>query len=399
MCRRSCECGGGSDVVTINTTDGSRQAGTLRVENPTGDTLVIRLSGAWKLSAEIPSIADTQKQLAETPSIRKLAFDARGVTGWDSGLLTFLTTLIADSERRGIETDRAGLPEGVVRLLALAVAVPERKDTGRLDERRSLLRMVGAATLVAANETRKMLAFLGEAFVAFLKFLAGRARYRRSDFLMVLQEVGVQALPIVTLISFLVGVILAYVGAIQLRQFGAQAYVADLVGIAMTREMGAMMAAIIMAGRTGAAFAAQLGTMQVNEEIDALTTLGISSMEFLVLPRILALALMMPLLGIYADLLGIMGGAAVGTGMLHLGGTEYYVRTRAAVGLDDFAAGLIKASVFGVLVAVAGCLRGMQCGRSSAAVGAATTSAVVTGIVLIIVFDALMTVIFDQIGF
>jgi len=385
--------------VTINTTDGSRQAGTLRVENPTGDTLVIRLSGAWKLSAEIPSIADTQKQLAETPSIRKLAFDARGVTGWDSGLLTFLTTLIADSERRGIETDRAGLPEGVVRLLALAVAVPERKDTGRLDERRSLLRMVGAATLVAANETRKMLAFLGEAFVAFLKFLAGRARYRRSDFLMVLQEVGVQALPIVTLISFLVGVILAYVGAIQLRQFGAQAYVADLVGIAMTREMGAMMAAIIMAGRTGAAFAAQLGTMQVNEEIDALTTLGISSMEFLVLPRILALALMMPLLGIYADLLGIMGGAAVGTGMLHLGGTEYYVRTRAAVGLDDFADGLIKASVFGVLVAVAGCLRGMQCGRSSAAVGAATTSAVVTGIVLIIVFDALMTVIFDQIGF
>jgi len=158
------------------------------------------------------------------------------------------------------------------------------------------------------------------------------------------------------------------------------------------------MAAIIMAGRTGAAFAAQLGTMQVNEEIDALTTLGISSMEFLVLPRMLGLALMMPLLCVYANLLGILGGAVVGTVMLDLGGAEYYVRTSAAIGLDDFAAGLIKSSVFGVLVAAAGCLRGMQCGRSSAAVGAATTSAVVTGIVLIIVSDALMTVIFNQLG-
>src|SRR5262249_42661737 len=147
----------------------------------------------------------------------------------------------------------------------------------------------------------------------------GAARFRRSDFLQILQECGGQALPIVSLISFLVGVILAYVGAIQLRTFGAQVYVADLVGIAMTREMGAMMAAIIMAGRTGAAFAAQLGTMQVNEEIDALQTLGIPAMEFLVLPRMLALALMMPLLGLYADLMGILGGAAVGVGLLDIG--------------------------------------------------------------------------------
>jgi phospholipid/cholesterol/gamma-HCH transport system permease protein len=375
-----------------------RSSGALSFERPTRETLLIRLSGPWKLSAEIPSIADAQQQIASNPSIRKVAFDASDVTGWNSGLLTFLTKLIAESERRGIETDRAGLPEGVGRLLALAAAVPGRTDTGRVGDRPSLLERLGTSALAIANEGREMLAFLGDASVTFLKFLTGRARYRRSDFLILLQEVGAQALPIVTLISFLVGVILAYVGAIQLRQFGAQAYVADLVGIAMTREMGAMMAAIIMAGRTGAAFAAQLGTMQVNEEIDALTTLGISSMEFLVLPRMLALALMMPLLCVYADLLGILGGALVGTGMLNLGGAEYYVRTSAAVGLDDFAAGLIKASVFGVLVAVAGCLRGMQCGRSSAAVGVATTSAVVTGIVLIILSDALMTVIFDRVG-
>ena len=299
----------GEGVGTV--TDGSRQAGALSFEHLTGESLLIRLSGPWKLTAEIPSIAAAQEQIASSLSIRKLAFDASGVTGWDSSLLTFLTKLIVESERRGIETDRDGLPEGVRRLLALAAAVPERKDTGQVGERPSVLAMLGAFALAIGNEGREMLAFLGEAFVTFLKFLAGRARYRRSDLLLVLQEVGVQALPIVTLISFLIGVILAYVGAIQLRQFGAQAYVADLVGIAMTREMGAMMAAIIMAGRTGAAFAAQLGTMQVNEEIDALTTLGISSMEFLVLPRMLALALMMPLLCVYADLLGILGGALV----------------------------------------------------------------------------------------
>jgi len=163
--------------------------------------------------------------------------------------------------------------------------------------------------------------------------------------------------------------------------------------------MGAMMAAIIMAGRTGAAFAASLGTMQVTEEIDALTTLGISPMEFRVLPRMLALAIMMPLLCVYADLVGVLGGAAVGVSMLDLGSVEYFVRSSTAITLTDVLAGLIKSGVFGVLVAVAGCLRGMECGRSSAAVGQAATSAVVTGIVLIIVSDAMMTVIFNIIGF
>ena len=373
-------------------------AASLHVDRPADDTLRLTLAGAWRIQGALPSVAEVHGQLESAPAVRRVTFDTGGVTEWDSGLLTFLIGLIAEAERRGIEIDRAGLPDGVGRLLALATAVPERKDTGRGGGRQSLLVQAGTAALTLADEARSMLAFVGEAFLAFVKLFEGRARFRRSDFFLVLQEVGAQALPIVTLISFLVGVILAYVGAIQLRLFGAQAYVADLVGIAMTREMGAMMAAIIMAGRTGAAFAAQLGTMQVNEEIDALTTLGISAMEFLVLPRMMALALMMPLLCVYADLLGIVGGAVVGVGMLDLGSTEYYVRTSEAIGLNDAVAGLVKASVFGVLVAVAGCLRGMQCGRSSAAVGAAATSAVVTGIVLIIVSDAIMTVVFDLVG-
>ncbi|HWU40027.1 MAG TPA: ABC transporter permease, partial [Candidatus Acidoferrum sp.] len=332
------------------------------------------------------------------PGIRRMTFEAHGITSWDSGLLTFLGKVIAENDRHQIETDRSGLPEGVRRLLALATAVPARKDAGAAGGPRPWLARLGLGALAAATQAKSMLAFLGEAFLSVLKMLWGTARFRRADFVLLVQGCGAQALPIVTLISFLVGVILAYVGAIQLRQFGAQIYVADLVGIAMTREMGAMMAAIIMAGRTGAAFAAELGTMQVNEEIDALTTLGISPMEFLVLPRMLSLALMMPLLCIYADLMGILGGATVGLGMLGLGGAQYYHQTIGAIGLADFLAGVTKSGVFGVLVAIAGCLRGMECGRSSAAVGWAATSAVVTGIVSIIVSDAIMTVIFDLIG-
>jgi phospholipid/cholesterol/gamma-HCH transport system permease protein len=243
-----------------------------------------------------------------------------------------------------------------------------------------------------------MLTFLGEATLTLLKFLIGKARFRRSDLALILQQTGSQALGIVSLISFLVGLILAFMGAVQLRQFGAQIFVADLVGLGMAREMAPIMTGIIMAGRTGAAYAAQLGTMQVNEEVDALTTMGISAMEFLVLPRILALVLMMPLLCVYADLLGILGGVVVGTGMLDLTLTEYFNETVKAVGLLDFGIGIFKGGVFGVLVALAGCLRGIQCGRSAQAVGAAATSAVVMGIVLIIVADGVFSVITNALG-
>jgi phospholipid/cholesterol/gamma-HCH transport system permease protein len=213
-----------------------------------------------------------------------------------------------------------------------------------------------------------------------------------------MQECGAQALPIVSLISLLVGLILAFIGAVQLEQFGAQIYIADLVGIGMARQMGAMMTGIIMAGRTGAAFAAQLGTMTVNEEIDALTTTGLPPMEFLVLPRMLALMVMMPLLALYADLMGILGGAIVGVGLMDLGAMTYFQETRHALDFTDFAVGLVYAAVFGALVAIAGCLRGMQCGRSASAVGDAATSAVVTAIVWIIVSDAILTVMLNTLG-
>jgi phospholipid/cholesterol/gamma-HCH transport system permease protein len=257
---------------------------------------------------------------------------------------------------------------------------------------------VGEKAIELSQSTAETVGFFGEAFSAFLRFLRGRARFRRSDLLLFIEDCGADALPIVTLISALVGLILAFVAAIQLRMFGAQIYVADLVGIAMVRLMGAVMTGVVMAGRTGAAFAAQLGTMQVNEEIDALKTLGISPMDFLVLPRMLALMLMMPLLCLYADLMGILGGALVGITMLNLSPMEYYHQTVAAVRLSYVLIGLLHGVVFAILIALAGCLRGMQCGRSASAVGDAATSAVVTSIVSSVVATAIITFMCDVIG-
>lgn len=201
-----------------------------------------------------------------------------------------------------------------------------------------------------------------------------------------------------TLVSFLVGLILAFMGANQLRQLGAQIYVADLVAIAAAREMAGMMTGIVMAGRTGAAFAAQLGTMKVNEEIDALITFGISPMDFLVLPRMLALILMMPLLTIYSLAVSLVGGVVVSVAVFGIDLWPYLEHTRTALTLHDIGSGLFKASVFGVLVALAGCLRGLQSGRSAAAVGVAATSAVVMAIVLIIVAEGILAVIYHALG-
>ena len=371
---------------------------TLGFTRPDEETLLIRLAGRWTLENRRPSADDIRKEIESGPGIAHIAFDTKGLTAWDSMFLTFITKMIDRSSRDGVVVDKKGLPEGVQRLLALMAAVPEKKGVRKEAGKDSFLSRIGAEAIDFFRSTGEILAFIGEVFMAFGRFLGGKARFRGTDLTMVMQDCGIQALPIVSLISLLVGLILAFVGAIQLLMFGAEIYVASLVGIAMVRVMGAIMTGIIMAGRTGAAFAAQLGTMEVNEEIDALKTMGISPMEFLVLPRMLGLTLMMPLLCLYADLMGILGGLIVGVVMLDLNVIEYYNQTRASVSLYDLFIGIFQGMVFGVLVAVAGCLRGLQCGRNATAVGEATTSAVVTGIVSIIVATAIITVICNVLG-
>ena len=370
----------------------------LSFDKPTGDTLLVKLNGSWTIDQQLPSAKDVGQQVESDPAIKQIAFDSAALSDWDSGLLSFLTKIITESSAKNITVDQGGLSEGIQKLLKLAFAVPEREGARKEAGREPILQRIGESTVAVGQEAIDTLTFIGDTFVSFLKFLVGKARFQRSDLMLTIQQAGAEALPIVTLISVLVGLILAFIGAVQLALFGAQIFVADLVAIAMTRVMGAVMVGVIMAGRTGAAFAAQIGTMQVNEEIDALQTLGISPMEFLVLPRMLALILMMPLLCVYADLMGILGGFIVGVGMLDITVRQYINQTINAMNLYHFFIGIFHAFVFGILIALAGCLRGIQCGRSAAAVGDATTSAVVTSIVAIVVATAIITVGCNIIG-
>jgi phospholipid/cholesterol/gamma-HCH transport system permease protein len=368
------------------------ESGALELERSAGDTLLLRFSGAWTMRGPRPGIDAVEPALAEG-RIRRVAFDTAGLATWDSAILTFLTRILELCKARQIDADRSGLPEGVQRLLDLAEAVPEKQGARGGDAEAPLLARIGDAAVEIARDLGEFLAFIGSAAIASAGLLRLHVRFRFSDLLVYIQDCGVSALPIVTLICFLLGLILAFMGAVQLQQFGAAIYVADLVALAMAREMGAVMTGVIMSGRTGAAFAAQLGTMKVTEEIDALTTMGISPMEFLVLPRMIALFIMMPLLCIYADVVGILGGAVVGIGMLDLAPVEYYRQTIDALTFTQVALGIVKAAIFGLLIALSGCLRGIQCGNSASAVGDAATSAVVTSIVFLIVTDGLFAVI------
>jgi phospholipid/cholesterol/gamma-HCH transport system permease protein len=357
--------------------------------------LVLALAGDWQLKRGFIADAAVERELVRPPIPRRVAFDAKGLGEWDSSLVAFVAEVVELCRTRALALDPGGLPGGLRRLVELAETVPETKDARSASARAPLVERVGAATIAYAESVGGFLAFLGAVTIALGRFMTGRARYRRVDLMVAIQDCGANAFGIVTLISFLVGTILAFMGAVQLEQFGASIFVADLVGIGMARDMGAMMTAIIMAGRTGAAFAAQLGTMKVTQEIDALTTMGISPMEFLVLPRVLALILMMPLLCFYSDLMGVLGGAAVGSGVLGLSFTTYLRETFHAVTLGDVLGGVFKSSVYGVIIAISGCLRGFQCGNNSSAVGDAATSAVVTGSVFIVVACGAFALVFN----
>lgn len=358
-------------------------------------TLNVELRGNWCIGQELPSSDEVSARLQQ--GFKRLVIDGDGVAKWDSSYLVFLSKTIREGREHELEVDYGQLEEGVKRLLELAFAVPE-KDTQRGAHSDSFVTDVGKRVIATVDETREMVTFVGEATLALWRFVRRKARFRRSDLLLAIQESGSEALGIVSLISFLIGLILAFMGAVQLELFGAEIFVADLVVIGMAREMAPIMTGIVMAGRTGASYAAQLGTMTVNEEVDSLRTLGFSPMDFLVLPRMLALMFMMPLLTLYSNVLGILGGFLVGVAMLGITPTQYWNETVEAAGLDDFAIGFFKAVVIGVLVAIAGCMRGMQSGRSASAVGLAATSAVVTGIVSIIVFDAVIAVVTQTLG-
>jgi phospholipid/cholesterol/gamma-HCH transport system permease protein len=371
----------------------SSAPGRLEILPGEGGVLRVRLSGRWALGADQPQASALEAALRAAP-VERVVFEPAGLEAWDSALVSFLLAASAAASERGAAVDASALPDGARRLLDLSRAVPPRVAPAGAPADDAVTARVGVAALRAGRTAADALEFVGETVVALWAFLRGRARFRRVDLMHAFEASGVAALGIVALINFLIGAVLAFVGAVQLQQFGAAIYVAHLVAIGVTRELSSLMTGIVMAGRTGASFAAVLGTMTVNEEVDALRTMALQPTQFLVVPRVLATALMMPALVAYADVMGILGGAFVGVTGLGLGAVEYLQATQSALPLRHVLIGLGKSVAFGVVVALTGCYYGIRCGRSAAAVGDATTRAVVVGIVLVVVVDAVFTVLF-----
>ena len=357
-----------------------------------GDCLRVEVQGAWRITETRPSWPALIA--AQAPARVKLVWGQLG--DWDSALLLFVFEVRQWCRVKSVPCDFADLPGALQKLLHQLEVVNETRMP--VDRSRDFLSMVGFAAQDVWAKTKEIATFVGECVISTSGLLKKPHKFRWRDCLDEMQQCGAMALPIVSLISLLTGLIMAYQSAVLMRQFGADIYVADAVGLVMVREMGAMMTAIILAGRTGAAFAATLGNMRAGEEIDALQTLGIRPVDFLVLPRLVALGVTMPLLALYANSLGILGGMLVSRGVLDIPPSAYWVETLTAVDLSDITTGLIKASAFGLLVGLAGCHCGLRAERSAAGVGRATTSAVVMGLLLIIVADALFAVTFNILG-
>ena len=359
------------------------------------DSLCLHFSGSWTIHGKPCKQSDIDAIL--THRITTLSFNTDALTEWDSKMLVVLTRIAEHAAAKAITVNEEGLPSGLRNLLQLSrkkVLAPPQDDRNNT----GFFASVGLQSIAFFQEAFTQLTFTGKIWLSYARLYSGRARFLKRDLIYFLYDCGPQALPIVTLIAFLVGFTLAFIGAVQLQMFGADIYVANLVGLTMTREMGPMMAAIILAGRTGAAFAAQLGTMQVNEEIDALQTMGINPFDFLILPRMTALVIMMPMLAVWADFVGVLGGFFIGIFSLDISPTLYFEQTIKAIHLNHFMVGIIKSVFFGYIVAFCGCLKGMHCGRSADGVGKATTSAVVTSIVYIVIGDATFTFFFNLIG-
>jgi len=357
-----------------------------------GEWLLVELQGAWRITETRPSWPTL---LAGRDPVRVKLVWGR-LADWDTALLLFVFEVREWCRTSNVPCDLSALPEALQKLLRQLEVVNETAMP--IDRSRDFLTMVGLAAQDVWAKTKEISTFVGECVISATSLAKKPQKFRWRDCLDEMQQCGAMALPIVSLISLLVGIIMAYQSAVLMRQFGADIYVADAVGLVMVREMGAMMTAIILAGRTGAAFAATLGNMKAGEEIDALQTLGIRPVDFLVMPRLVALGVMMPLLALYANGLGIFGGMLVSRGLLNIPPTAYWVETQTAIDMSDITTGLIKAAAFGVLVGLAGCHRGLRAERSAAGVGRATTSAVVMGLLLIIVADALFAVIFNIFG-
>ncbi len=357
------------------------------------EELILELSGSF-LNYDNEKVKESLYAAAEDSGVRIITVKAGGLQKWDSTLVVILCRLVEISRRRKIRYDFNGLPVHLQRLIELAFSV-DRKPAHDEPEQLPFLENLGTKGLNIYGDVKKGLHFMKDCFASLGRLLTFRAVFRRIDFLFALEDCSYRAVGIISLVSFMVGLILAFVGAIQLKTFGAQIYVASLVAIAMTRIMGAIMAGVVVAGRTGASYAATIGTMQVNEEIDALKTMGVPVTDFLVLPRLSSLIISMPFITLLADAMGIIGGGVVGVLMLEISPEEYIKYTQNALNMKNFLVGIFHGFVYGYVIAVCGCYYGINCGRNADSVGVATTKAVVSSIVWMIVVTGIITAVME----
>lgn len=361
------------------------------------DGAVLVLSGDWGRAERLPdsqALTDALCAARAAPDA-SIRIDGRALASAHPRVAAVVHAVSRRLRAQSIPVEHVGLPESVTALVALAG--PAEHDTPRVHRSHWLTRLGarGRGRIDSIGDTAQL---IGNAFASTPRLATGKAQARWVDFMALIRETGAASLPVVTVVNLLIGAVLGFVGAVQLSAFGAGLYLADLVGIAVAREMAAIMTAFIMAGRIGATFAAHLATMEANEEIDALRMIGVSPFEFLVLPRLTALTLMMPLLFLYAAALGIGGGMIVADVILDTSPASFMERLQDAVGARHFVIGFVKSICFGVLIALASCYLGMRAGRNAAEVGRAATRTVVVSIIGIIVIDAIFALCTNALG-
>ncbi len=369
---------------------------TLNTEVSKDGALTMIISGRLD-STSTGSIWQEAVKVLERASSKRVVVDASGIDYCDGSGIGLLMELQRHQREIGGELEIKGFREESQKLMALFDPADFEKSHIATPIKAKLPEEVGRATFTVWENIHTQISFLGELIVALIYAAGNPRRVRWKDAFLIAETAGVNALPIVALISFLIGLIMAFQSAIPMREFGAEIFVADLIALSMLRELGPLMTAIIMAGRTSSAFAAELGTMKVNEEIDALTTMGLNPVRFLVVTRVVATLVMMPLLTIFSNLLGVIGGSVV---LLSLGYPliTYIDRIMTAASYVDLLGGLLKSLAFGLIVAGIGCLRGLKTTTGASAVGDSTTRAVVSAIILIVLTDGVFSVVYFYIG-
>lgn len=353
--------------------------------------LTIHLCG----SLDLRSTPDILEKLAKIPHPvpALLRINLNEVTRMDDCGALVIIQLMRLVERESISLKLEAVPKHVQELLDFLHLDVLPSPGPAKPPAPGLMTRFGMGTMVVVDQSIKHVSFVGEVTVTLLSLLRHPGQLRVKDTIGYMQRVGVDALPIIGLISFLLGLIMAFMSAVQLQQFGANIYVASLVALSMVRELGPIMTAIIVAGRSGSAFAAEIGTMKVSEEVDALVTMGFHPHLFLVAPKVIASVLVVPFLALYSNLFAIAGGLLIGVGTLGLTPTAYMTQTMNTLTIFDINWGLFKSAIFAVLISVIGCFKGYQARGGAASVGQATTSAVVNGIFMVILVDSIFAII------